>query len=133
MTLPPAQDASAEKDEPAASSHLGHHRPQRSPEENDDANDGQTVADEEVEGKSDRSKLLIWTRKSFTAVVAANFDTSEQNEKRAIAFRPSRRGPLEILPDARTDFLTRSNRNYTRDACSLMKLQEDYRAKNEAR
>jgi hypothetical protein len=50
----------------------------------------------------------------------------EQNEKRAIAFRPSRRGPLEILPDPVTDFLDpEQSQLYARMRAQLTKLQED--------
>jgi hypothetical protein len=50
----------------------------------------------------------------------------EQNAKRAIAFRPSRRGPLELLPDAGTDFFDpEQSQLYARMRAQLTKLQED--------
>jgi hypothetical protein len=50
----------------------------------------------------------------------------EQNEKKAIAFRPSRRGPLELLPDSRSDlFDPEQSQLYARMRAQLMKLQED--------
>jgi hypothetical protein len=50
----------------------------------------------------------------------------EQNERRAIAFRPSRRGPLELLPDPVTDFLDpEQSQLYARMRAQLVKLQED--------
>jgi hypothetical protein len=50
----------------------------------------------------------------------------EQNEKKAIAFRPSRRGPLELLPDSNTDlFDPEQSQLYARMRAQLTKLQED--------
>jgi hypothetical protein len=50
----------------------------------------------------------------------------EQNENRAIAFRPSRTGPLELSPDSDTDFLDpEQSQLYARMRAQLMKLQED--------
>jgi hypothetical protein len=50
----------------------------------------------------------------------------EQNERKAIAFRPSRRGPLELLPDRATDFLDpEQSQLYARMRAQLVKLQED--------
>ncbi len=50
----------------------------------------------------------------------------EQNERRAIAFRPSRRGPLELLPDSATEFLDpEQSQLYARLRAQLVKLQED--------
>jgi hypothetical protein len=54
------------------------------------------------------------------------FTLPEQDEKKAIAFRPSRRGPLELLPDSETDFLDPEQAQlYGRMRAQLMKLRED--------
>jgi len=50
----------------------------------------------------------------------------EQNEKRAIGFRPSRRGPLELQPDPPQDFLDpEQSQLYARIRAQLVKLKED--------
>jgi hypothetical protein len=50
----------------------------------------------------------------------------EQNEKRAIAFRPSRRGPLELLPDPPKDPLDpEQSQLYSRIREQIRKLKED--------
>jgi hypothetical protein len=50
----------------------------------------------------------------------------EQNEKRAIAFRPSRRGPLELLPDPPKDPLDpEQSQLYSRIRQQIRKLKDD--------
>jgi hypothetical protein len=50
----------------------------------------------------------------------------EQNERRAIAFRPSRRGPLELLPDSAAEFLDpEQSQLYASMRAQLVKLQEE--------
>jgi hypothetical protein len=50
----------------------------------------------------------------------------EQNEKKAIAFRPSRRGPLELLPDSSSDVLDpEQTQLYARMRAQLTRLLKD--------
>jgi hypothetical protein len=50
----------------------------------------------------------------------------EQNRKRAIAFRPSRRGPLDLVPDPPSDFFDPEQSHlYTRIRLQLAKLKDD--------
>jgi hypothetical protein len=97
---------------------------------NENAAYSQPAASEEVEGQEGLEEALSRDGKARTSKPKLSlppiFTLPEQNEKKAIAFRPSRRGPLELLPDVGTDFLDpEQSQLYVRMRTQLMKLREE--------
>ena len=101
--------------------------PDPSPDNDDDGAYGQAEEREEVEGQAELGLDEVpGYGRALKVLLPPISVLPEQNEKRAIAFRPSRRGPLELLPDSVTDFLDpEQSELYARMRAQLMKLQED--------
>jgi hypothetical protein len=100
------------------------------PSRYDDALYDQLEAKEEVDGQHEVGEVRNrdnGAAKSRPKLSLPPISTlPEQNEKKAIAFRPSRRGPLELLPDPVTDFMDpEQSQLYARMRTQLMKLRED--------
>jgi hypothetical protein len=82
--------------------------------------------EEEEEEEKDRNQFRTAAKLELKLSLPPISELPEQNERKAIAFRPSRRGPLELLPDAAGDFLDpEQSQLYGRMRAQLVKLQED--------
>jgi hypothetical protein len=104
-------------------------RRQLDPPLREEAAYSQPAASEEVEGQRGLENGKA-SRPNPKLLLPPISTLPEQNEKKAIAFRPSRRGPLELLPDSALDsakdFLDpEQSQLYARMRTQLIKLRED--------
>jgi hypothetical protein len=129
MERPDEQDSDQGVPDPArvdeAHNQLGTEEEEEEEEEEKDQKDEKDEKDEK-ERSQDRSEVGDTAQIKLKLSLPPISALPNQNEKKAIAFRPSRRGPLELLPDPAGDFLDpEQSQLYARMRTQLVKLQED--------